>query len=29
MYICTIKDNDEPSTGDVIAFLEANATNLS
>ena len=29
MYIYTIKDNDEPATGDVLAFLEANATNLS
>lgn len=29
MYIYTIKDNDEPATGDVIAFLEANATKLS
>ena len=26
MYIYTIKDNDEPATGDVLAFLEANAT---
>lgn len=29
MYIYAIKDNDEPTTGDVLAFLEANATNLS
>ena len=29
MYIYTIKDNDEPVTGDVLAFLEANATKLS
>lgn len=29
MYIYTIKDNDEPSTGDVLAFLEANATKIS
>ena len=29
MYIYTIKNNDEPATGDVLAFLEANATNLS
>ena len=28
MYIYTIKDNDEPATGDVLAFLEANATKL-
>lgn len=27
MYIYTIKDNDEPATVDVLAFLEANATN--
>ena len=25
MYIYTIKDNDEPATGDFLAFLEANA----
>ena len=24
MYIYTIKDNDEPATGDFLAFLEAN-----
>ena len=29
MYIYTIKDNDEPAAGDVLAFLEANATKLS
>ena len=29
MYIYTIKDNDEHATGNVIAFLEANATKLS
>ena len=29
MYIYIIKDNDEPATGDVLAFLEANATKLS
>ena len=29
MYIYTIKDKDEPATGDVLAFLEANATKLS
>lgn len=29
MYIYTIKDNDEPATVDVLAFLEANATKLS
>ena len=29
MYIYTIKDNDEPATGDVLAFLEANATMIS
>ena len=29
MYIYAIKDNDEPETGDVLAFLEANATKLS
>ena len=29
MCIYTIKDNDEPATGDVLAFLEANATKLS
>ena len=29
MYIYTIKYNDEPATGDVLAFLEANATKLS
>ena len=29
MYIYTIKDNDEPATGDVPAFLEANATKIS
>ena len=29
MYIYTIKDNDEPATGDVLAFLEVNATKLS
>mgnify|MGYP003401168197 len=25
MYIYTIKDNDEPATGDLLAFLEAKA----
>ena len=29
MYIYTIKDNDEPATGDILAVLEANATKLS
>ena len=29
MYIYAIKDNDEPVTGDVLAFLDANATKLS
>ena len=29
MYIYAIKDNDEPATGNVLAFLEANATKLS
>ena len=29
MYIYTIKDNDEPATGDVLAFLDANATKMS
>ena len=29
MYIYAIKDNDEPATGDALAFLEANATKLS
>ena len=29
MYIYTIKYNDEPATGDFLAFLEANATKLS
>ena len=29
MYIYAIKDNDEPATGDVLSFLEANATKLS
>ena len=29
MYIYAIKDNDVPATGDVLAFLEANATKLS
>ena len=29
MCIYTIKDNDEPATGDVLAFLEANATKMS
>ena len=29
MYIYIIKDNDEPATGDALAFLEANATKLS
>ena len=29
MYIYTIKDNDEHATGDVLEFLEANATKLS
>lgn len=29
MYIYTIKDNNEPATGNVLAFLEANATKIS
>ena len=29
MYIYTIKDKDEPAPGDVLAFLEANATKIS
>ena len=29
MYIYTIKDNDEPATGNVLAFLEANAVKIS
>ena len=29
MYIYTIKDNDEPATGKLLAFLEANATKIS
>ncbi len=29
MYIYTIKDNDEHATGDVLAFLEANAVKIS
>ena len=29
MYIYTIKDNDEHATGDVLAFLEANAGKIS
>ena len=29
MYIYTIKDNDEPATCNVLAFLEANATKIS
>ena len=29
MYIYTIKYNDEPAAVDVLAFLEANATELS
>ena len=29
MYIYTIKDNDEPETVDVLAFLEANAVKIS
>ena len=29
MYICAIKDNDEPEIGDVLAFLETNATKIS
>ena len=29
MYIYTIKDNNEPATGDFLAFLEANATKIS
>ena len=29
MYIYAIKYNDEPATGNVLAFLEANATKLS
>ena len=29
MYIYTIKDNDEPATGDVLAFLEANTVKIS
>ena len=29
MYIYAIKDNDEHATGDVLAFLEANAVKIS
>ena len=29
MHIYAIKDNDDPATVDVLAFLEANATKLS
>ena len=29
MYIYTIKDNDEHATGEVLAFLEANAVKIS
>ena len=29
MYIYTIKDNDEPATSDVLAFLEVNAVKIS
>ena len=29
MYIYTIKDNDEPATGDVLTFLETNAEKIS
>ena len=29
MYIYAIKETDEPATGDVLEFLEANATKLS
>ena len=29
MYIYAIKGNDEPATGDVLAFMEVNATKLS
>ena len=29
MYIYTIKDNDEPATGNALEFLEANATKIS
>ena len=29
MYIYTVKDNDKPATGDLLAFLESNATKLS
>lgn len=29
MCVYTIKDNDEPAPGDVLAFLEANATKIS
>ena len=29
MYIYAMKDNDEPTTGDFLAFLEANATKIS
>ena len=29
MYIYTIKDNDESATGNLLAFLEANATKIS
>ena len=29
MCIYTIKDNDEPATGDFLAFLEANAVKIS
>lgn len=29
MYIYAIKDNDEPATVDVLAFLKANAVKIS
>ena len=29
MYIYIIKDNDKSATGDILAFLEANATKIS
>ena len=29
MYIYTAKDNDEPTTGNILAFLEVNATKIS
>ena len=29
MYIYAIKDNDDPATGYLLTFLEANATKIS